>query len=153
MPRKKPKKGKDIRLAHSKQVRTEAAPTDHERVSWGFARIDWNGPWSMTTAVLENLVKNFFPSVESMTWAEISRASGGRRTGNNHHSIEVKKLSKAAKLRLEEIHQDDVDCIFSLRVSAVVRIYGIRDGRQFQILWYDPCHDQADKAVCPVKKR
>ena len=79
---------------------------------------------------------------------------GGRRAGNNHHPINVEDLSKIAQKRLENIHKDDlVESIFSFRVDGTTRVYGIRDGRVFNVLWFDPWHGDAKKAVCPSKKR
>ena len=90
---------------------------------------------------------------ESMTWSEIMRASGGRSKGNNSHFVKVKSLTPDAKRRLAEIGQDDVSDLFSLRLSATERIYGIRDRRALKLLWYDPHHGNNAKAVYPMRKR
>ena len=90
---------------------------------------------------------------ESMTWAEIMRAAGGRASGNNSHFVEVRNLTRPAKARLAEIGQDDVSELFSLRLSANERIYGIRDRRALKLLWYDPHHGTNARAVCPVRQR
>ena len=90
---------------------------------------------------------------ESMTWAEIMRAAGGRARGTNHHFVEVEKLTKQARERLTEIGQDDVSELFSLRLDATKRIYGIRDRRALKLLWYDPHHGTNVRAVYPVQDR
>ncbi|MDE0048126.1 MAG: hypothetical protein OXU19_20060 [bacterium] len=81
------------------------------------------------------------------------RAAGGRARGNNSHFVEVRKLAGPAKARLAEIGQDDVSELFSLRLSATVRIYGIRDRRALKLLWYDPHHGTNAIAVYPVRQR
>ena len=43
--------------------------------------------------------------------------------------------------RLVEIKQDDLSQLFSLRISAKCRVWGILDGRVFKVLWYDPKHE------------
>ena len=88
-----------------------------------------------------------------MTWAEIMQAAGGRARGTNSHFVQVERLTRQAKDRLAEIHQDDVSELFSLRLTATVRIYGIRDRRALKLLWYDPYHGTNTRAVYPVRSR
>jgi hypothetical protein len=78
--------------------------------------------------------------LETMTWHSISE------TGS--HFIDVSGLSKPARDRLMEIHQDDVDQLYSLRVTGRLRIFGIRDGGVLRVLWWDPDHQ-----VCPAHKK
>ena len=80
---------------------------------------------------------------ESMTWQEILSASGAKKKGrgNHHHSVAVEKLSKDAQKRLKEIKLDDVESLFSLRLTGRKRLYGIRDGRVFKFIWYDREHE------------
>lgn len=76
-----------------------------------------------------------------MTWAEILAATGGRTCGNNSHLVPLSDLKKEAVDRLRELQQDDIDELFSLRLSGKERIYGIPDGRVLQILWFCPNHE------------
>ena len=82
-----------------------------------------------------------------MTWAELMSASGGRRSGNNHHSIMVEDITRQAQQRLEQLGQHDIDEIFSLRLTNTERVYGIRDGRALKLLWYDVYHGNNRQAV------
>jgi len=75
-----------------------------------------------------------------MTWAEISKDK------KKYHPIRVDKLATEARKRLEELRQDDVDVLWSLRVQGKPRIWGIREGRVLKLLWWDPNHE-----VCPSK--
>ena len=88
-----------------------------------------------------------------MTWDEIMRAAGGRARGNNSHFVSVENLTRQAKDRLIEVRQDDVSELFSLRLTATKRIYGIRDRRALKLLWYDPHHGSNARAVYPVRNR
>ena len=122
--------------AQGKQPRTgpHGDPTLHDRetIVWAFAIADLEGPWGWRTAAARVWWTEILPKLrefESMTWAEIMRAAGGRARGNNSHLVEVRKLIGLAKERLAEIGQYDVSELFSLRLSATVRIYGIRDRR------------------------
>ena len=88
-----------------------------------------------------------------MTWADIMMAGGGRARGSNNHAVQVENLTSPAKSRLTQISQDDVAELFSLRLTATTRIYGIRDRRALKLLWYDRHHGANAQAVYPVRNR
>ena len=81
-----------------------------------------------------------------MTWQDILNESGGKKKGkgNHNHSVPIEKLSREVQKRLETIRQDEVGELFSLRLDAKKRLWGIRDGHVLKLLWYDPNHQ-----VCP----
>ncbi len=146
--------------ASGKQPRTapRGDPTLHDRetIVWALGIADLEGPWGWRTAAARVWWTEILPKLrdfESMTWAEIMRAAGGRTRGNNSHFVEVRSLTGQAKVRLVEIGQDDVSELFSLRLSSTVRIYGIRDRRALRLLWYDPHHGTNARAVYPVRQR
>ncbi len=130
---------------------------DSEKVVWKLEILDPDGPWGWRSAAVDrDWWVEIFPKLkhfETMTWAEILRASGGRRIGNNHHPVAVENLSRAAQNRLKEIGLSEVWELFSLRLDGTKRIYGIRDGQVLKVLWYDPHHGNNKKAVYPVKGR
>lgn len=141
----------------SKSVRQTESPerSDHLTITWRVSAFDWAGSWGETALAetnLTNLVRDFCHNLESMTWAEIYRASGGRRDGNNHHPIDIRRLSKTATDRLSHLRREDLESIVSLRINGTTRLYGIRDSRAFCALWFDPWHDDAKRAVCPVRQ-
>ncbi len=118
--------------------------------------MDQGGTWgcrSIPSRVWWDEILPKLQDFESMTWAEIMRAAGGRARGSNHHSVEVENLTRQAKTRLAEIGQDDVPELFSLRLDATKRIYGIRDRQALKLLWYDPHHGTNARAVYPVQDR
>jgi hypothetical protein len=88
-----------------------------------------------------------------MTWGELRGAAGGKSSGTNHHSLPLDALSKSAQVRLSELSLDDVDAVFSLRLTGTIRVYGIKDGRVLRVLWYDKYHGDPEKAVCPARKK
>ena len=49
--------------------------------------------------------------------------------------ISYERLTWAEELYL------DVDQLFSLRLTARERLYGILNNGVFYVLWYDPCHE------------
>jgi len=135
---------------------TDPALHDRESIVWAFGIADLEGPWGWRTAAGRVWWDEVLPKLqnfETMTWDEIMRAAGGRARGNNSHFVSVEKLTPQAKDRLAELRQDDVSELFSLRITATARIYGIRDRRALKLLWYDPHHSTNTRAVYPVRNR
>lgn len=126
-----------------------------QTICWHLGKFDWDGPWGLGACGdldLRKLIEGTIAHFEDTTWANILSASGGKTKGRgtNSHAVNPSSLSSKAKKRLRDVPLDDTsDTIVSLRISGKVRLYGIRDGRVFQLLWYDPWHDIKDKAVCP----
>ena len=79
--------------------------------------------------------------MERLTWAKLKETSGGMSQGTNHDPVSVGHLIAAAQTRLRELRHDDVDELFSLRLTGRARVYGIRDGRALKLLWYDHNHE------------
>lgn len=147
-------KSQKAKATRGKEVPASESPesTDNQTICWQFCKMDWDGPWGNTSLkkmTLDALLKKVLAQFDNMTWAEIFRASGGRKNGNNNHPVRVQDLSKTARDRLEKISLSDQESLISLRVQSKIRIYGIRDRRAFQFLWYDPWHDDHAKAVYP----
>ena len=141
-----------------REVRLERDPSsnDRETIVWGFRIVDKEGNWGWRTVAARVWWDEILPKLqdfESMTWTEVMQASGGKARGTNSHPVRVEKLTQQAKLRLAEIGQEDVSELFSLRLTATTRIYGIRDRRALRLLWYDPYHGTNAQAVYPVRNR
>jgi hypothetical protein len=116
-----------------------APDTGDSLPSWRFRTLDIDGPFCptrMTPAEVRE-VRSKLGNFESMTWAEIER--GGS------HSIAVSELEKPARERLEHLQLDDIEEVFSLRLSGKERVFGLRQGAVMRLLWWDPDHE-----VCPA---
>lgn len=110
---------------------------------WSFRRIDTLHPrWSIKScnALYDHIILKL-KDYEGMTWQEIMSASGGRSSGTNSHFEDVSDLCKEAQARLIEMHMEDVDRIFSLRLTSLERLYGILDNGIFFVIWYDSNHE------------
>ena len=136
----------------SDQVRFGADPISYltQYPVWRFRDFDWDGPWGYASceARVGNLRKHIeqhLASFETMTWAEILRASGGRRNGNNNHEMATDKLKPSAVSRLRD-KGINADTIFSLRLDQSTRVYGIREGNSLRIAFFDPHH--TDRNLC-----
>jgi len=141
---------------HTQEIRQGGDPSSFETqtISWHFHRLDqdhdlWG--WAKLKARDWKFILSELMSLESMTWAKLKEVAGGKKHGTNHHSIPTGKFCKRARDRLAEIHLDDHDEIFSLRLSNTLRLYGIRDGRVLRIVWHDPHHGSTN-GVYPIKK-
>lgn len=110
-------------------------------LSWHLRRIDIGGPYCPTkmdaATTLDVLSK--LSQFETMLWREIE--------GSKHHAIGVDTLSNTARKRLEELENDEVEELFSLRLTGPNRVIGIRDHAVFRLLWWDPGHE-----VCPSRR-
>ncbi len=117
---------------------------------WRFSDFDWEGDWGYDSCAvraghIRSHIEQHLASFETMTWNEILQAAGGRRHGNNSHEIQRDKFKPAALKRLEE-KKILADSLFSLRLDAGTRVYGVREGRCLRIVFFDPHHK--DKAKC-----
>ena len=75
---------------------------------------------------------------ETMTWGSILN-------GKNHHNVEVDRLCSAARKRLDEMKQYDLEEILSLHLSGKERVWGILAEGVCTVLWWDPEHQ-----ICPA---
>jgi hypothetical protein len=113
--------------------------------AWRISLMEMFSPFGWRQIEPEKLVevRAKLRDFESMTWYEILVTAKDR-----NHAVSVSKLCKEARDRLEEIDQGDLDELVSLRLSGAERVWGIRTGNVFHVLWWDPTH-----AVCPSPKK
>ncbi len=134
--KQQPKTGKHVRGP------AVAASTDGVTIAWHLSTIDKDGPFGwchVGQSCYWDRIHQKLASFETMTWNDIVKGS---------HPVELKDLSKEARKRLEEIQQDDIESLYSLRLTGTERIWGIRDRNFLKVLWWDPNHK-----VCPSNKR
>ena len=125
----------------AQKVSWQFSHLDLEHEEWGWSKLEAAECWGLFTA-------GHLRHIESMTWSEVKAAAGGRNNGTNSHSIATDTLPAAVQERLVDLKLDDLDAIFSLRLTGTLRIIGFQVGSAFKILWHDPNH-----TVCPSKKR
>ena len=110
---------------------------DSQTPVWRVGFMDLDGPWSwkcVEPGMWWDTIFLRLRAFESMNWSEIIRNTGS-------HNVQVNKLIYEARKRLEDINQDDIDALFSLRLSNKQRIWGIRNNRTLRLLWWDPKHE------------
>jgi hypothetical protein len=115
-----------------------------ERFRWTFKDADTNGPYTILGSQVDHLVFDLIGKLqeyESMHWADVEGPTGS-------HFVPVENFSPDAQRRLEEINQNDVESLFSLRMKGKERLWGLRDRAVLRLIWWDPDH-----AVCPSFKK
>lgn len=144
MPKPKPHKrtafGAHVE-ALKKKPRLGGDPADAERLrpTWRVGAVDWDGPFGWGRLTEPTLLRELWQRLrdfESMSWTDIEHAGS--------HNVATDKLCAAARQRLEELQQDDVDDLFSLRITGRRRVWGFREANVLRLLWWDPEHQ-----VCP----
>lgn len=116
---------------------------------WSFRSLDISyHKWglSQTPHLFEDVIYKL-KEFEGMTWASIMSASGGRNRGTNNHFDNVSDLIAEAQNRWIDLHLEDYDRVFSLRLTGAYRLFGILEDGVFRIVWFDPNHE-----IYPVKK-
>ena len=111
--------------------------------SWRIGLLEMVDPfgWHAIERSTLDSVRLRLGNLESMTWHEILKK-------NDSHNIKKTKLCPAAQKRLAILKQDDIDEVFSLRLSGKERVWGIREGEALKVLWWDPEH-----LICPSPKK
>ena len=111
---------------------------------WQIRTLDLDGPWGRNKLDAEALkdIYEKLANFETMTWDEIIK------TGS--HPVKIENICSKAQKRLAEIiiKIDTEEELFSLRISATKRLWGIREHNILKLLWWDPLHE-----VYPVSKK
>ena len=113
------------------------------KFSWSFSILDKEGPFGWNKCQCHNKLLEILEKKGNFEDKELSELYY-----QGSHSIPVAKICKEAQKRLEEINQDDIDNLFSFRLTGINRIFCIQDGNIMKVLWWDPDH-----MVCPSIKR
>jgi len=115
--------------------------------AWQFSLLDQEGEWGWQNLTLEKwqIILEKLKNFESMTWGQIE---SGDQNYSSHEVMLKDCPNKAVLKRLEQLQLDDINSLFSLRLSGRERIYGILEGPILKLLWFDPEH-----TVWPVEKK
>lgn len=117
----------------------------HLHPSWRFSHskkyIDSQYGWDHLKGNLPYIVEKLH-NLEVQTWNEILIINRER-----NHSISIDSInSEARKLLIK--NKEDVELVYSLRLSSTERLFGIIDHGMFDIMWWDPNHE-----ICPSPKK
>ena len=124
--------------------RIEVSPesTNAQTPVWSIASFDHDGEWGVSLCRecgdLWEMIFSKLRHYESMSWNEIER------NRKRDHSVPVHQMISQAQSRLKHLRLDDEEELFRFRLDGTGRVWGIREGRVFKILWWDPEHE-----ICP----
>lgn len=116
---------------------------DSGHVVWSFSLADNEGRWGfkgLSVDELHSLIFDKLVSKESLNWNEIK--------ANKSHHVATSKLIKEAQIRLKDLNMDDLDELFSLRLTGIIRVWGVKQENVLRLLWWDPHHE-----ICPSRKK
>jgi hypothetical protein len=125
--------GKHPRFAHSPDSWVTARP------AWRVGQARRAGEYAWHTLSQDDLhdLHDRLSAFEGMTWQQIQQSA-------KSHFINVSTISKTAQEDLSSRKLDDVDQVFSLRLTGAKRVFGLLREGVLDILWWDPDHQ-----VCP----
>lgn len=115
-----------------------------EFFKWRIEQADLGGDWSWLKADHQMLLTKIIPKLqdyETMTWADVESGTGS-------HFVSKTDCIKEARQRLDDLELDDIEELFSLRITGKRRAWGIRNVAVLHLLWWDPEHE-----VCPSRKK
>lgn len=140
MPTKKAK-NKDTRK-QKKQAKGIPSETFDEKVQWCFELFDnyiWHGNdyQERTFRSVADGLKQY----SNRTWKDINS------NRSRDHYVAKDKLSHDAQRRLKKLKMDDIDNLWRFRFGGALRIWGIKAGKVFRVLWWDPQHK-----ICPSEQ-
>lgn len=131
-----------IAPVESKTPKAGAFPNDRCQPEFRAEQIDKTGPWgwdNFDSSQIQEVFQKLFES-QKLTWHDLRN--------NGSHAVNRIDLCADAQKRLTQIQKDDLDQLFSLRLTGRKRIWGIKEGNIFWLLWWDPNHE-----VCPSNKK
>lgn len=72
---------------------------------------------------------------EGMAWKDIIAKE------DRNHYVDIDKFQKFAVDRLRVLGMDEYESIFRFRLTGKNRLWGVKEGRVFLVLWWDPEHE------------
>jgi hypothetical protein len=117
----------------------------HERISWRFGLLDRDGPWKVRPEQWAELVEHL-RQFESMRMHEVF--AQGEEPGKDYDLTDGGFPTRAANQRWQAMNLNDQDRVSRLRHGGPKRVYGLRVGNVFHVIWWDPKHE-----VWPSSKR
>jgi len=119
-------------------------PEKNGKIIWRFHRVDKGGRFAFDIEKLDHkLILDKLLAYSTMTWQEVEKATHDKGKSKNHVVNDAQEnISKEAWQRLEAMHlEDEADSLFSFALNNLVRIWGLKLGDEFHVLWYDPRHE------------
>ncbi len=89
--------------------------------------------WGKVTACLLFKIINRLHDYEGMSWGELLK-------GSHNHAMDIAKINTKAKARLQKTKFPGAGVLHQLNFGKKERIWGVREGAIFHVLWWDQDH-------------
>ncbi|HSX03291.1 MAG TPA: hypothetical protein VLG76_01030 [Rhabdochlamydiaceae bacterium] len=124
--------------AQSKMPKATATPREDCIPEFRADQMDMIGTWgwqNFDPMHMQALLHKLFDS-QKLTWQQLYQRGS--------HLIKVRDIISNARKRLINLQKDDLDELYSLRLTGTKRIWGIKENNILWLLWWDPKHE-----ICP----
>jgi hypothetical protein len=125
-----------------KKVVQQELNHDKETPVWCFDEIDKNGMFCFNHVNIDCkfLIEKFI-ALNGMTWAKIRQATHDDGK-TKHHSLDYEGISAEGKARIKAkgIDEEDYDAIYSIALTNMHRLIGLKRDRVFHVIWNDENH-------------
>lgn len=133
---KRARKQGNIRPSSKKTPITVEIPESKKPIRFCFRSFDKDfcvsdGDWQ---GIPFEDVAHRLKSYSTRTWGQIEQNT------KRDHPISINKIISKAQTRLRTLNLDDYEQLWSFHLEARWRVWGIREGRFFRVLWWDPEH-------------
>lgn len=134
---KKPKAAEQITGKKAPVIAEEVPLYTEEKAAWRIRRIQLIDPYGWHELDTEEIarVKERLGALEGNTWKDIFI-----RDNHYNHEIEVADLKCAIAKKWMQDNLPDQHSLWTIRVSAKERIWGILAEGAYQIVFWDPDH-------------
>ncbi|MFC2047219.1 hypothetical protein ACFLTK_02950 [Chloroflexota bacterium] len=131
---KKPRlpSGTDLWPQQSFRWRVNDNYIDMEHEEWGWGDLPINEFF--------DILKNSLQKYEDMSWHDLLNRS-------SCHPMPLHKIERRARERLRA-RFPDIDTLHQVDFSELGRVWGVKKGQYFQLVWHDPYH-----TVYPTRRR
>ena len=107
-----------------------------KKFTWRIKHVDFTGDWgweNVPARTLLSTIINKLHEFETMNWGDITKVA-------HSHPMPVAKIDSKAKAQLRETKFPEAETLHQLNFGGKKRVWGIRDGIIFHVLWWDPDH-------------
>ena len=119
----------------SKTPKAGAFPTDRHQPEFKAEQMDRDGQWGWDhfhPSQIQEVFQKIF-EYQKLSWQDLRN--------NGSHFVDREGLCSEAQKRLTQLQKEDLDQLFSLRLTGRKRIWGIKEGNILWLLWWDPNHE------------
>lgn len=118
--------------------------SDGKKLVWAFDGVDKNGEFRFDVEREDfdsERILSWMMAMSDRTWSEIRKDKHDKSDKTCHHFLDYDGLSKEAKARVDlMISEEEREEIFSLRLTNLCRIIGLRKDEVFHAKWFDKMH-------------